>query len=269
MTRLPVLFLSHGAPTYALEPGTAGQQLAKLALLLPTPEAVLVVSPHWATANVAVTTAANPATIHDFGGFPAALYEIEYPARGHPRLAQRTIDVLTSAGWTASANPNRGLDHGVWVPMLHMWRNAEVPVFQVSMPHDLDESAAMRLGQTLAPLSREGVLIVGSGSLTHNLFEFRAKANQIPSYVSEFTHWVRDAVVSGHTTRLISAVNTAPHGHRAHPTLEHYLPLLIAAGAAGASRATVLDGGIHHGVLAMESYLFEPIAASEPLELAA
>lgn len=174
MTRLPTVFVSHGAPTFALEPGLAGPQLSALGRALPRPQAVLVVSPHWMTQGARVGLSAQPATIHDFGGFPQPLYEISYPAHGHPELAQRTLDVLRQAGWSAHGDERRGLDHGAWVPLLYLYPEADVPVFQVSLPATLDSAGAWAFGRALAPLAEEGVLIVGSGSLTHNLYEFRA-----------------------------------------------------------------------------------------------
>ena len=260
MSRLPSLFVSHGAPTFALEPGRAGPRLTALGQALPPPQAVLVVSPHWMTPTPRVGTAARPATVHDFGGFDPALYELSYPARGHAALAQRTLEWLNAAGWRAQADASRGLDHGAWVPLMHLYPRAQVPVFQVSMPAALDAADAWSLGRTLAPLAEEGVLIVGSGSLTHNLYEFRggpaADVAQAP-YAVEFAAWVRRAVEQGDRVRLLRALEEAPHARRAHPTAEHFWPLLVAAGAAdGAQPVQVIEGGIVHGVLSMDSYLF-------------
>ena len=138
MERLPSLFVSHGAPTFALEPGLVGPRLTVLGQVLPRPAAVLVVSPHWMTREPRVMTTARPRTVHDFGGFDSALYEITYPVDGHPTLAARAIEVLRAAGWPAVAEPDRGLDHGAWVPLSHLYPRADVPAFQVSMPAHLD-----------------------------------------------------------------------------------------------------------------------------------
>ena len=257
MTTLPSVFVSHGAPTFAIEPGLAGAQLRALGRALGKPTAVLVVSPHWMTRGVAITAAARPETVHDFGGFPRALYAIAYPAPGAPAVAARTQQLLRSGGIDASLDPQRGLDHGAWVPLLHMYPDADVPVLQVSLPFDTDAARALDLGRALAPLAGEGVLVVGSGSLTHNLYEFRVGDVQEAAYAREFSDWVRQAVEAGDIERLTQALVRAPHARRAHPTTEHFLPLLVAAGAAHAAKpATVLDGGIRHGVLAMESYVF-------------
>lgn len=255
MNRLPSLFISHGAPTFALEPGTAGSQLTALGRELQRPEAVLVVTPHWMTAEPRVATTARPRTIHDFGGFGAALFDITYPADGHPALAARTIEILRAAGWPAAADPQRGFDHGAWVPLLHLYPEADVPVFQVSMPYSLDAASAFEFGRTLAPLASEGVLIVGSGSLTHNLHALRfGMERDEPS--AEFARWVRESAARGDRERVLRALEIAPHARRAHPTPEHYLPLPIAAGAAPVDEAEVLEGGMSYGVLAMDSFVF-------------
>ncbi|MEJ8838558.1 dioxygenase family protein [Ramlibacter sp. AN1133] len=258
MQRTPVLFVSHGAPTFALEPGRLGPQLVAAGATLPRPKAVLVVSPHWITRGVQVATTAAPATVHDFGGFDRALYRIQYPAPGHPELAARAVEVLRAAGWPAEADPQQGLDHGAWVPVRFLYPDADVPVFQVSLPATLDAQQAYALGRALAPLRDEGVLIVGSGSMTHNLYEFRmAGDGHEAAYAREFADWVREAVEARDDHRLVDALESAPHAQRAHPTAEHFLPLLVAAGAAaGESEVETLEGGITYGVLSMDSYLF-------------
>jgi len=257
MPRQPVLFISHGAPTYALSPGLAGPQLTALGRSLEKPRAVLVVSPHWTTREVQVGAVARPETIHDFGGFAPALYELDYPVSGHPVLAASVRNLLNAAGWTSTLDEARGLDHGAWVPLRYLYPDADVPTLQLSMPANLDAASAYKLGQALVPLADEGVLIVGSGSLTHNLYEFRSANGVEPSYAKEFVAWVRNAVVTGDHERLQNALELAPHACRAHPTPEHFLPLLIAAGASATrGQVEVLDGGFTHGILAMESYVF-------------
>jgi 4,5-DOPA dioxygenase extradiol len=262
-SRLPSVFVSHGAPTFALEPGLAGPQLTQLGRSLAgLTRAVLVVSPHWMTRDVAVSTTAAPQTVHDFGGFPSALYRMQYPAPGHPELAQAAADLLAAAGHRVTLDAQRGLDHGAWVPLLHMFPAADLPVFQVSMPASLDSEAAWELGATLAPLANRGVLIVGSGSLTHNLYEFRQGHGHDEAYATEFVHWIRSAVLTHDRDSLVHALARAPHAARAHPSADHFLPLLVAAGAgAVGAPVTVLPGGITHGVLSMESYQFGSIDA--------
>jgi 4,5-DOPA dioxygenase extradiol len=204
-----------------------------------------------------VSTAAQPETLHDFGGFDPALYRLGYPARGHPVLAQRAVECLRQAGWPAQADDRRGLDHGAWVPLLHLFPDADVPVFQVSLPSRLDADGAWSLGQALAPLANDGVLIVGSGSLTHNLYEVRFGDVEADRYVHEFSAWVREAVEQGDGARLLRTLSDAPYARRAHPSAEHFWPLLVAAGASGGMLpARVIEGGVTHGVVVMDSYAF-------------
>lgn len=258
MSTAPVLFVSHGAPTFALEPGRLGPALTAAGEQLPRPRAVLVVSPHWMTRDLRVATGAAPATVHDFGGFDRALYRIQYPAPGHPELAARTIEVLRAAGWPAVADDQQGLDHGAWVPIRFLYPGADVPVFQVSLPAGITARQAYALGQALRPLREEGVLVVGSGSLTHNLYEFRSYGDgEEATYAREFAAWVRQAVEARDDERLQRTLDIAPHAQRAHPTDEHFLPLLVAAGAAaGEEEVRTLEGGITYGMLSMDSYVF-------------
>jgi 4,5-DOPA dioxygenase extradiol len=253
------LFVSHGAPTYATEPGLAGAQLNALGKRLEKPQAIVVVSPHWKTQGVLITATDRPETIHDFSGFPDELYSLQYPAPGASGLAVRIQQELISQGISARLNATRGLDHGAWVPLMHLYPDADIPTLQVSLPADTNEESAFALGRALAPFAKEGVLIIGSGSLTHNLYEFRMGDSdaEAAAYAKEFSSWVRQTVRDGDMDRLRNTLKLAPHATRAHPTTEHFLPLLVAAGAARTpTPVTVLDGGIRYGVLAMESYLF-------------
>jgi 4,5-DOPA dioxygenase extradiol len=256
MSRAPVLFISHGSPMFAVEPGLLGPNLERIGASLPNLTAIVVVSPHWQTRGVHVTGAAALETIHDFGGFPAALYALQYPARGEPRLATQVLDLLQSAGFDAAIDARRGLDHGAWVPLRYLKPDADLPVLQVSLPQDIDSAGALRLGQALAPLREEGVLVIGSGSLTHNLFEFRQSIND-PEYAQTFADWIADAVARGDTQSLVDYRKLAPHAVRAHPTEEHFLPLLVAVGASiGDEPRRLVKGGMTYGVLSMDSFAF-------------
>jgi 4,5-DOPA dioxygenase extradiol len=266
MTKAPVLFISHGAPTFAIEPGLLGPRLQALGRqLLPAIKAVLVVSPHWQTRNVTVMTTAQPETVHDFGGFPARLYELRYPAAGQPELAREAARLLADAGFSVAFDDRRGLDHGAWVPLSHLLPHADVPVFQVSLPAALDTAQAVSLGRALAPLRKQGVMVVGSGSMTHNLYEFRQSGTRSEAYAEAFAAWVRAAVLADAVVPLVHYRAEAPHAERAHPTEEHFLPLLVALGARDEGDAVqVIEGGITHGVLSMESYawgLTQPASA--------
>jgi len=251
----PALFISHGSPTFALEPGKLGARLRAVGESLDGVRALLVVSPHWQTHDVQVMTTAMPRTVHDFGGFPAALYRLQYPAPGAPELAQEAARLLVEAGFTVGLDADRGLDHGAWVPLLHLLPDADLPVFQVSMPYTMTPAEALQLGAALAPLRRQGIAIVGSGSMTHNLHEFRQAAKHADPYVMEFVTWVRETVRARALTRLANYRSNAPHATRAHPTDEHFLPLLVALGASDDQEvAQLLDDTVTYGILSMESY---------------
>jgi 4,5-DOPA dioxygenase extradiol len=265
---LPTLFISHGSPMHALDAGRAGAAWAALGRDLPRPKAVLIASAHWESEWPMLTTGKRPETIHDFGGFPQALYEVRYAADGAPALAQRAIDLIRAAGISANGNGCRGLDHGAWVPLLHMYPQADVPVVQVSLQTQLGAAHHLRLGELLAPLNDEGVLIIGSGHLTHNLHEWIAvarrygmqpKETQAAAYVQQFRDWVDQALRANDRAGLARWHELAPHAQRAHPTDEHFLPLPFAFGAAGsAPRVERLDLGVDSGVLAMDAYAFWP-----------
>ena len=268
MTPLPTLFISHGSPMHALQAGRAGSAWAALGRDLPRPTAVLIASAHWETDRPRLTAAARPETIHDFGGFPPALYELRYAAPGAPDVARRAIELLLAAGLAAEGDSRRGLDHGAWVPLRHMYPQADVPVVQVSLQPQLGAAHHLRLGGALAPLRDDGVLIVGSGHLTHNLREWAAFARrhgmqptdtEADPYVREFGRWVDDALRRDDRDGLARWLEQAPHARRAHPTDEHFLPLPFAFGAAGpAPRVERLDLGVDSGVLAMDAYVFRP-----------
>jgi 4,5-DOPA dioxygenase extradiol len=257
-TSFPLLFVSHGAPLFAIEPGLAGQRLAELGRELPRPDAIVIISPHWMTrGEISVTASTAPETIHDFGGFPDALYQLRYPAPGAPALAAHIVGLLQNAGWKSRLDARRGLDHGAWVPLLYLAPEADIPIVQVSMPAGLDTYQAWKLGKALTPLREMNVLIVASESLTHNLYEFRGAASHEADYVKEFAAWTAQNLQAGNTDLLLDYRQHAPSAERAHPTDEHFLPLLIALGAAGERYETrVLEGGVSYGVLAMDSYLF-------------
>ena len=256
---LPTLFISHGSPMFALEPGQAGPALTALGEKLPRPSAIAVISPHWMTRGAAVCIANPPETIHDFGGFDPRLYQMQYPAVAGIDAAHSAMKLLANAGYQPAATEQWGLDHGTWVPLMYLYPKADVPVFQISLPAGMSTAQAVAYGQALQGLREEGVLIIGSGSLTHNLSEFRGGRDinaEVQPYVREFAHWVRDAALRGDADALIHTFERAPHAKRAHPTDEHYLPLLVALGASGNSQAQLVDGGVAYGILSMDSFVF-------------
>lgn len=259
MKRLPTVFLSHGAPTHATEPGAAGRAWEALGHALPRPRAILMASAHWETALPLLTGNPKPQTIHDFGGFPRELYALQYPAPGAPELATRAVALLKDAGITAGVDGCRGLDHGAWVPLLHMYPAHDVPVVQVSVQTEMGPAHHVALGRALAPLAADGVLIVGSGHATHNLRDWathRGRREPLP-YVQAFAQWVGERLTDGDTAALIDYRERAPEAVRAHPTEEHFLPLHVAWGAAPeGARAERIVHGVEAGALAMDAWVF-------------
>jgi len=224
---MPVGFVSHGAPTLALDMDK-GADLARWAADLPTPTAVLVVSAHWEATPIVVGAPQRTRIAHDFHGFPAALYRLDYPAPGAPELAARLARELD-----ARIDPTRGWDHGVWVPLRHMYASAEIPVVQVSLPSQSTPARLFEIGRSIAGLRDEHVLILASGGMVHNLRALTAEDRHAPpSWAIEFESWVREVLLARDWDRLIGFRDGAPSLRQAHPTLEHFLPLLFAAGAA-------------------------------------
>ena len=251
-TQFPSVFVSHGAPTLVLETSAGRDFLAGLGRRLGRPSAILAVSAHWTTRGPAVSGAAAPETIHDFYGFPDALYRMRYAAPGAPALAQR-VAALTGA----AIDPSQGLDHGAWVPLMLMYPEADIPVAQLSvMPH---RSAAdhIALGRQLESLRRDGVLILASGGAVHNLREFRFGGTGAAPWATSFADWLDATLAAGDTESLGDWLTASPDARRAHPSDEHFLPLPVALGAAGpAPKAERLHAGFEHGSLGMHAYSF-------------
>jgi 4,5-DOPA dioxygenase extradiol len=259
MSKMPVLFVSHGAPTLPLESGAAHDFLAGVGAALDRPRAILAVSAHWESGQPAVSTAVQPETIYDFHGFPEALYRLRYPAPGAPQLAARVAGLLAAGGMPARPDPQRGLDHGAWTPLILMYPQADIPVTQLSVQPQAGAEYHLRLGEALRPLRDEGVLILASGSVTHNLREFRAhhRDAQPPAWVTEFNEWLAAALLEGRHADLAAYRSSAPHAVRNHPTEEHLLPLFVAAGAGGTeSNARRLHSSYAYGVIGMDAYRF-------------
>lgn len=261
MDTLPSLYISHGSPMTALQPGRVGQRLAELAATLPRPRAIVLASAHWLARRPLVGAAARPQTIHDFGGFPAPLYAIEYPAPGEPALARQVHSLLEQAGLQPQLDPQRGLDHGAWVPLRLLYPQADIPVVPVSIQPGLGPAHQLALGRALAPLREQGVLLVGSGSITHNLHDVHAgyDAQREAPYLRPFIGWMEQRLRADDLPALLDYRRQAPGAERAHPSDEHLLPLYFAMGAAGgeALGARRIDAGIDMGILAMDIYRFD------------
>ena len=254
---LPSLFLSHGSPVMPLTDIPAKHFLERLGTSLERPRAILVASAHWETEQPEVNAVAVNATIHDFYGFPRQLYELTYPAPGDPALAGDVLALLAQAGLEGRLDRERGLDHGAWVPLLLAYPKADIPVLQLSVQTRLGTTHHLALGRAIAALRAEGVLVIGSGSWTHDLRRFRGAAIDAPdtSDVVAFSDWMNQAVLEGRIDDLLNYRRLAPYGAEQHPTEEHLLPLFVAIGAGGA-RAERIHASGTYGFLRMDAYAF-------------
>ncbi|SIS21878.1 4,5-DOPA dioxygenase extradiol [Aquipseudomonas alcaligenes] len=254
---LPSLFISHGSPMLALEPGASGPVLALLAAALPRPRAVLVVSAHWESYELRVGNAAQPRTWHDFGGFPAELYAVQYRAPGEPQLAQQVRQLLIDAELPTELDEQRPRDHGAWVPLMLMYPDADIPVVQLSLPSHAGPALQVRVGQALRSLREQGVLLVGSGSITHNLGElnWRAGTEVITPWAGEFRDWMVERLRQDDRAALLDYRRQAPHAVRNHPSDEHLLPLFFALGAG--EHFSLVHSGFTYGALGMDVYRFD------------
>ena len=260
--KMPVLFVSHGAPTLPLEPGDTGAAWRKLGKQLPRPSAILMISAHWGTRIPTISRAVQPETIHDFSGFPAELYKLQYPAPGAPEMAQTGALVLQQERIPAQLDDTHGLDHGAWVPLSLMYPKADIPVAQLSLQPDKDPAWHIALGRALRPLREQGVLIIGSGSITHNLravFKHPPGA-PAPDWVTEFCDWMAERIEVGDLDALSAYRTRAPHAVQNHPTDEHLLPLFVALGAANKiDKAVHLNHVMTFGLLAMDAWVFDSV----------
>jgi 4,5-DOPA dioxygenase extradiol len=253
---LPSLFISHGSPMLALQPGASGPALQALAAALPRPKAIVVVSAHWESHELLVSGSAAPETWHDFGGFPRELFAVQYPAPGDPQLANEIVELLQADGLTARVDNQRPFDHGTWVPLSLMYPAADIPVVQVSLPSRMGSAFQTRVGHALCSLRDQGVLLIGSGSITHNLGEldWRAGPETITPWALAFRDWVVEKLAAGDETALHDYRLLAPHAVRSHPSDEHLLPLYFARGAGG--YFSVAHQGFTLGALGMDIYRF-------------
>lgn len=255
---MPSLFLSHGSPMLALEDAPTTRFLRQLSTTLPKPRAIVIASAHWETEEPTLGGAEYPETIHDFQGFPRELYALRYAVPGDPVLAEHVRAMLQAVGFRAMTDPSRGLDHGAWNPLMLMYPAAQIPVVALSVQPHRDARWHYLVGQALAGLREEGVLLIGTGNLTHNLREaFRSQHAETPEWVSAFAEWVAKKIADGDIESLLAWETEAPHAKKNHPTPEHFLPLFIALGAAGEiPHAKRMNPDTAMGVLAMDAYVF-------------
>ena len=258
----PVLFVPHGAPTFALRPGAAGAALVAKAATLALPRAIVIVSAHWDTAVPTVGFAEKLETIHDFWGFPDELYAINYPATGCREAAEEVVSAIEAAGLPVQKDAERGLDHGAWVPLRLMFPEADVPVIPLSIQSRGGPQQAYALGQALAPLAARGFLVIASGNVTHNLRDYQLAARssgQTPAYVRQFSDWMAEHLASHDIAALLDYRRQAPGAVQAHPSDEHLLPLYVALGTGGDNaQARRFHAGIDDYVIAMDAYSFLP-----------
>ena len=280
-TPLPSLFLSHGSPMTALEPREAGAFMKRLGPAIDAafgrPKAILAISAHSLAREPVLLAAPRHEAVYDFGGFDPELYTLRYDAPGAPALAPRVAALLAGAGQTVHSVDEGGLDHGIWTPLRYLYPEADVPVLPLAFPPDWSPARLVALGEALAPLAAEGVLVMGSGSLTHNLrmvFGGGTRpdiaAPEIPQS-AEFRDWVHQRTTAADLPALLDYRRTAPHAVLMHPTDEHWLPWYPALGVGGATRPGVrLHHSLTFGCLAMDAYAFgaQAVALARTLEAA-
>ena len=254
MTRQPVLFLSHESPTMWDTPSPARQFIQSLGIRLPTPQAVLVVSAHWQERQFKLASSSAPATIHDFGGFPDHYYDIRYPAPGHPEVAAEAHKLLMNQGISTELDADRGMDHAVWLPVGLMYPKADIPIVSLSIKLRGREVDHLKVGEALAPLRDQGVLMIGSGTATHNLGAFFSGTppqldGEPDEKAVEFSRWLIDK--ANDPQEILGYRKRAPHAATCHPTPDHFLPFIVAMGAGKGDEATCIHDSFSYSHFAM------------------
>ncbi|GLJ17026.1 hypothetical protein SUGI_0294590 [Cryptomeria japonica] len=262
MPMMNTYFISHGSPTLAIEDLPARHFLLNWdKVLQQKPKAILVISGHWDTSVPTVNTVSRNSTIYDFYGFPQEMYELQYNAPGAPDLAKRVKELLINSGFkTVKEDAKRGLDHGAWVPLSLMYPNADIPVCQLSVQSKQSGEHHYKMGQALAPLKSEGVLIMGSGSATHNLRALAFNGKGPASWAQAFDNWLTESLVNGRHDEVNHFEEKAPCARMAHPYPDHFFPLHVALGAAGErAKAELIHNSWSHGTLSYSSYAFSTV----------
>jgi 4,5-DOPA dioxygenase extradiol len=257
-SRMPIVYAGHGSPMNAMEDNNWSRGFKAAAIRFPKPRAILAISAHWYVSATLLTDNEQPETIHDFGGFPKALYEMQYPAAGDRELARQVVDLIGAD--RAAVSSEWGLDHGTWSVLCHLYPAADIPVVQLSIHTKHSPAEHLRIGELLAPLRDEGILILGSGNITHNLRHAMMNASRgdfsTPDWASRFDAAVATATQQRDSKALCELITTED-GKISHPTLDHYLPLLYATGAAGSTdKAEFFNEGFDLGSLSMRSIVW-------------
>jgi 4,5-DOPA dioxygenase extradiol len=257
----PSLYISHGSPRLIIEDSASRDFLMGFAKDLPKPRAIVIASAHFGTSRPAVLGDEKPGMIYDFGGMPA-LRKLVYPAPGDPQLADKVASLWQAAGLAPAIVTGYGYDHGTWVPLMLLYPEADVPVVVISVQPHMGPAHHIAVGKALAPLREENILVIGSGSMTHNLDEFYS--SELPpdapakQFVAKFTDWVHAKIEAGATGDLVNYRKLAPHAADNHPTDEHLMPLFIAigAGANGGDKGRRIHSSTRSGVISMDTYTF-------------
>lgn len=259
MDWLRSLFVSHGAPTIATEDTPPARFLDELGTALGRPRAIVVASAHFECEVPTLTGALQPPTIHDFDGFNGGLAAIEYAAPGAPELAEAIAERMRRSGYPVRIDRERGLDHGIWVPLKRMFPSQDIPVIGLSVVRDADAETHYRLGSALADLADEEILVVGSGGFVHNpsTIDWRYRETLPYDWAVDFSDWMRECIATDDLARACTWERSAPHASMAHPSPEHLMPLFVAWGAAGPhARAYDLHRTWQYGSLALHSFAF-------------
>ncbi|MBF0237730.1 MAG: dioxygenase [SAR324 cluster bacterium] len=254
--KMPVIFVSHGAPDLPLTRIPAYHFFCTLSQKIPEPKGIVAISAHWLEKKTTVGTSSRLETIHDFYGFPPALYEMEYPAKNNDSLVETVCDSLTQGGIAYELNSIRGLDHGAWCPLRLMYPEADIPVIPVSLIGRGTPEQHLKTGQALATLREQGILILASGAMTHNLSGMKPEGSLPDPWAINFVTWIEDKLMAQNQESLLRYRERAPQAEYAHPSSEHFDPLLVAVGAAGDDTCSKLHASFSYGNLSMASYGF-------------
>ncbi|XP_058090188.1 extradiol ring-cleavage dioxygenase-like, partial [Magnolia sinica] len=257
---MDTFFLSHGSPTLSIDEEMPARHFMKSwqeKIFRPRPKSILMISGHWETSVPTVNVVERNDTIYDFYGFPKPMYELKYPAPGAPQLAKRVKELLTGADFkNVKEDKTRGLDHGAWVPLMLMYPEADIPVCQLSVQTKMDGTYHYNMGKALTPLKEEGVLVIGSGSATHNLRAIRMDGTTVP-WAIDFDEWLKETLLNGRYDDVNHYEEKAPAAKTAHPWPDHFYPLHVALGAAGeGAKAELIHHSWSHGALSYSSYRF-------------